>query len=302
MRQVRPRRFSAHAVMQGICRSRERSKLEVQCGAQVIDEGCQALEILLDRLSQPWSGHRVVVERADGDEVAMLEVLDELEIRREAARGANEFFRRFEIESAPECRCMRGLLPAAGVFEDELPHLALRRWFGIPEPGADEAFTGFQVDVERGRRDLATARMEQSCTLPTLVWRLVVGEPGVAVQPEQRATDGLGIGAEMFADLRERWLQVREQLQEWPADMCFVISLVGLEPAAFVVARQRAQEPEAPVAEVFRHGRALIAGWFRYRATRRRVGRATPACRRRRHAAVAVVRVPSDAVPALLPT
>ena len=127
---------------------------------------------------------------------------------------------------------------------------ALRWRLRMPEPGADEAFAGFQVDVERRRRDLAPARMEQARTLPALVRRLVVGEPRVAVEAEQRAADWPRIGAEMLADLREGGLQVREQAQEWPADMRFVIGLVRLEPRAFVVARQRAQEPEAPVAEI----------------------------------------------------
>src|SRR3546814_7610344 len=71
---------------------------------------------------------------------------------------------------------MRGLLPGAGVLEDELPHAPLRRCFRMPQPCADEAVARLQVQVERRCRHLFAALVEQARALPGLVRRLVVGE------------------------------------------------------------------------------------------------------------------------------
>ena len=92
--------------------------------------------------------------------------------------------------------------------------------------------------------------MEQARALPALVRGLVVGEAGVALDPEQRTADGLGLGAVVLADPGQDRLQVGEQALERTAYVLVVVGLVGLEPLAFVVARQTAQELEAGVGEI----------------------------------------------------
>src|SRR3954462_7436686 len=161
-------------------------ELQVQRGAEVIDEWRQPLQVLLQRLPQPGAGEDVVAERTQCDEVAVLEVLDEFEVRREAAWRAHQFFGSPEIVAAPECRRMRRRLPAAGIVEDELAQAALGRRFRMPQTGADEALARLQVDVEGRRLDLPPAGVEQACALPALVRSLVVGEARIAMQPEQR--------------------------------------------------------------------------------------------------------------------
>src|SRR3546814_6813716 len=90
---------------------------------------------------------------------------------------------------------MRGLLPGAGVLEDELPHAPLRRCFRMPQPCADEAVARLQVQVERRCRHLFAALVEQARALPGLVRRLVVCEARVALDAEQRTAHGFRFGA-----------------------------------------------------------------------------------------------------------
>src|SRR3546814_1994860 len=96
-----------------------------------------------------------------------------------------------------------------------------------------------------------------------LVRRLVVGEARVALDAEQRAAHGLRFGPVVLADRVQIRLQVGQQRLEGAAHVRFVVGLVRLEPRALVVARQRAQEPEALVGEVGRHGRGITSGDYR---------------------------------------
>src|SRR3546814_4646928 len=104
--------------------------------------------------------------------------------------------------------------------------------------------------------DLA-ALVEQARALPGLVRRLVVGEARVALDAEQRTAHGFRFGAVVLADRVQIRLQVGQQRLEGAAHVRLVVGLVRLEPRALVVARLRAQEPEAPVCEVGRHGRQI---------------------------------------------
>src|SRR3546814_2340088 len=68
---------------------------------------------------------------------------------------------------------------------------------------------------------------------------------------------GLRFGPVVLADRVQIRLQVGQQRLEGAAHVRLVVGLVRLEPRALVVARQRAQEPEALVCEVGRHGRQI---------------------------------------------
>src|SRR5690348_11363820 len=114
----------------------------------------------------------------------------------------------------------------------------------MPQARADEAIARRDVQIERGRGDLAPAVMEQSCTGPGLVRRLVAGEAHVALDAEQRAAHLARVGTVMPADLRQRGLQVGDQAKVRFAHVVFVFGLVGLEPGAVVVARERAEKTE----------------------------------------------------------
>src|SRR6185437_1248705 len=117
------------------------------------------------------------------------EVIDELEVGREAARWAHQLLGFLEVETPAQRRCVRSRLPAAGVVEDEVADAALGFRFGMPQPGTDEALARLQMHVERGRGHFTAALMEQARTLPGLVGRFIVGETRVAVDAEQRAAD-----------------------------------------------------------------------------------------------------------------
>jgi hypothetical protein len=54
----------------------------------------------------------------------------------------------------------------------------------------------------------------------------------------------------MRADLRQRLLQVGDELQERLAHMALVVGLVRVEPGPVVVAVQRAQEGEGVLGEI----------------------------------------------------
>src|SRR3546814_1433458 len=68
----------------------------------------------------------------------------------------------FRSVATPERGRMRGLLPGAGVLEDELPHAPLRRCFRMPQPCADEPVARLQVQVHRRCRHLFAALVEQA--------------------------------------------------------------------------------------------------------------------------------------------
>src|SRR3546814_3590130 len=106
------------------------------------------------------------LDGARGDEILVAQVVDEREVRRETARRPHQHLAGFEVEATPERGRLRGLLPGAGVLEDELPHAPLRRCFRMPQPCADEAVARLQVQVERRCRHLFSALVEQARALP----------------------------------------------------------------------------------------------------------------------------------------
>ena len=217
------RHFSAHAVrMPGTRRPWERLKTRVR-GPQVINER-RLSPAGPSRSSAAALARSLRRHRAHGgDKVAMLEILDEFEVRREAMRRPNQLFRRLEIEPAPERGCMRSLPPVAGFLK---MNCRTRRGLAARDARARRrrSNAGFQVDVEKASRDPGPRAWNRRAPCQRLYGALSLanrcrGAGGT------RAADWPGIGAEMFADLRESGLQVREQLQEWPAHMGFVIGL-----------------------------------------------------------------------------
>src|SRR4029453_8707922 len=83
--------------------------------------------------------------------------------------------------------------------------------------------------------------------------RLVLREPDVTVDAEERAADGSRGGAEVGADLVEKRGEVADELERWLLDVMLVARLVGPEPLAVVVPAQVDEKRE----EVFREGRVL---------------------------------------------
>ena len=220
---------------------------------EVVDERAECRQILAQRGQQARAGHRGVVQRTPHHPVAVLEVVDELEISRETARRPHQLLAFLEVEALAQRGRMRGGLPAARVVEDEVAHAALGFRFRMPQPGADEAFARLQVHVERGRGHFAATLMEQPRTLPGLVRRFIVGETRVTMDAEQRAADATGICAEMVAHLGQRRLKVAQQAQERLPHVVFVLLAVVVEPCLFVMQRQAAQEPEAGIGEIGAH-------------------------------------------------
>src|SRR5690606_17658904 len=61
-------------------------EVQVEGGAQVVDERRQGLQVLRQDLAQPRPQHDRVVDRPRSHEVAVAQVVDELELGREALR------------------------------------------------------------------------------------------------------------------------------------------------------------------------------------------------------------------------
>jgi hypothetical protein len=95
-----------------------RSELEVQRGAEVVDEGCECHEVALDRLAQARARHRGVVDAAPGGEVAAAQVLDEL-LFRYRARNWPELLAPAERERWDAFRRAR-LAPGSGLASPDL--------------------------------------------------------------------------------------------------------------------------------------------------------------------------------------
>src|SRR5690606_34776502 len=129
-------------------------------------------------------GDHLVRQRPAQYEALQPQVVGELEIRGEAVRHAHQPVVRSQTEAFAYPGIVRGGLPAGRVVEDELAQRAHGVVVRAPESGTQEALPGAQLQVEGGRFDLAVARVVDLRALPGLVRALVVGEPGVAVDPE----------------------------------------------------------------------------------------------------------------------
>src|SRR5258705_13776153 len=87
-----------------------------------------------------------------------------------------------------------------------------------------------------------------------LVRRLVLGEPDVAIDPEQRA---LGVARDLRREACEPDVHLFDQRAHRRADVAFITVAMGLKPGLGVVARETAQEGERRGSEHYpaKHGR-----------------------------------------------
>ncbi len=157
--------------------------------------------------------------------------------------------------AALESRCTHRCRPAGGIVEHEIADAPLRFRFRVPDAGTQETAARLHVQVERGCRHGLAAFVEKTRAGPGLVGRLVVREARVAVDAEQRTAGAARVGAVVRADRQQVRLQVGDQALEGLLEVRLVVVAVIVEPLARVVARQRAQELEALVAEVAAHAR-----------------------------------------------
>src|SRR5881628_415125 len=101
------------------------------------------------------------------------------------------------------------------------------------EPGT--ALLGLAADL------MARVAMPKPARRVRLVRRLVLGEPDVAIDPEQRA---LGIAGDLGREPRQSDVQLFDQRAHRCADVVLVTLAMRLEPRLVVVAGEAAQESE----------------------------------------------------------
>ena len=140
-------------------------------------------------------------------------------------------------------------MDTSSILDDGGPEGGQDRRLRMPHAAPDEDVAGCQVEVAarpvsfggtdgpvRGRRMLDP---REACADVRLVWRLVLGEAGVAIDPERRPRR---IRLERDAPRREpggeRLDEGDQRLLEEPLEL----RLARLEPGAVVVGRQVGQE------------------------------------------------------------
>src|SRR5262249_54192790 len=112
--------------------------------------------------------------------------------------------------------------------------------------------------VARGIRVLFRLEREEESRVG-LVGRLVAAEPGVTVDPQQRAARGVRVGGEMRADRPKPGGDGGDESQQRIAPLAEGPVLVLVEPLAVVVAPELAEEAEEVAPD----------GWRRHRQTER---------------------------------
>src|SRR4051794_4196458 len=109
----------------------------------------------------------------------------------EARRRALERFSA-EPEALRERRRLADLAPAPRLGGDAGADGVQDVAVGVPEAARHEDAVRFQIEIEAGSVDVARLRVAELDADVRLVRRLVLGEPHVAVDAEQRAAGGTG--------------------------------------------------------------------------------------------------------------
>jgi len=179
--------------------------------------------------------------------VAEFEILHEFVIAGESARGAREPAGVVPVEESAD------FAPIVGALDDSVADPEQRGWFGVPEARGGKTPSGLEVEIKAGGVDIfATVREAHGDV--GLVWTLIGGESGVAVDAEQGTAGGAGIGDEVGSDLVEWGSKFGDELQCGLVGTGLVFVFVRLEPLAVVVAPEAAEEAEQVGGEVPGHG------------------------------------------------
>src|SRR5579871_1939288 len=99
-----------------------------------------------------------------------------------------------------------GAFPGGRVIRNKASDTLQGIRFGVPDAAAEKTLARLNMDIERRRRNLMSARVEKTRATPGLVGRLVVGKTRVAINAKQRAAVFARVSAVMLADLGDRLL------------------------------------------------------------------------------------------------
>src|SRR5215207_4279130 len=110
----------------------------------------------------------------------------------------------------------------------------------MPDTRAEKDALQLQMQVQAGRLGLGGTGVAEVDPDMRLVRRLVLREPGVAIDAKQ----GLPVGDEVRRDLWKAVADVLDEGQRRLLDVLLVAALVGLEPVALIVGLQVAEELE----------------------------------------------------------
>jgi len=115
---------------------------------------------------------------------------------------------------------------------------------GCQIPAAAKGFSRLQVEVEHGRVGVLAAGVGEMYAHVGLKGFLVVGESGVAIDPEQGTPRGARVGDEMRAELVEMRPEAADEHQRRVTNHILIPRFVLGEPITVVVALELAQEIE----------------------------------------------------------
>ena len=101
------------------------------------------------------------------------------------------------------------------------------------------------MHVEAGGMDVVGGRhMAELHAGVRLVWRLVLGEPRVALDPKERSADFAGIRHKVRRDLDQALGELIDEVERRLSHVRLVPILVGMEPVPFVVGGEFGKEDE----------------------------------------------------------
>src|SRR6266508_878232 len=149
-----------------------------------------------------------------------------------------------EVEARPELIAVSSPLPPVRLRNDGVPDLLEGFPVGVPHPGRGEGLSRLEVEVEARGVDVAADPVAEVEAHVDLVGALVLGEPHVAVDAEQRASHRAVVGHEVGAELPEIAGEGPHELQGRLLHHVLVPRLVLGEPGPVVVLAQVLEEPE----------------------------------------------------------